>query len=165
VTASLFDDFERLVREHQRVVYQIAYGVLGNAADAEDVTQDAFVRAYSNLATLREPERFRGWVCQIVRRLALNRLRTDTRARKREELALKTDAVVDVEAIAGEREFQARVQRLIDGLPEKLREVLVLCAVEGLDSVAVSKLLGIPQGTVRSRLHLARKQLLEGLSA
>jgi len=147
------------------VVYQIAYGVLGNAADAEDVTQDAFVRAYSNLATLREPERFRGWVCQIVRRLALNRLRTDTCARKREELAFKeADAVVDVEAIAGEREFQARVQRLVGGLPEKLREVLVLCAVEGLDSAAVSKLLGIPQGTVRSRLHLARKQLLEGLS-
>jgi RNA polymerase sigma-70 factor (ECF subfamily) len=165
VTASVFDDFERLVRENQRVAYQIAYGVLGNAADAEDVTQDAFVRAYANLTSLRDPERFRGWVCQIVRRLALNRMRADTRARRREELATNDAAtVIDIEALAAEREFQTRVQREIDRLPEKLREVLLLCAVEGLESSAVGELLGIPQGTVRSRLHLARKRLLLAIS-
>jgi len=147
------------------VVYQIAYGVLGNAADAEDVTQDAFVRAYAKLVSLRDPDRFRGWVCQIVRRLALNRLRAETRARRREELAAKDAvSVVDVEALAQEREFQARVRREIDRLPAKLREVLLLCAVEGLESGAVGAMLGIPEGTVRSRLFLARKQLLAVLS-
>jgi RNA polymerase sigma-70 factor, ECF subfamily len=166
VTASTFDDFDLLVRENQRVVYQIAYGVLGNAADAEDVTQDAFVRAYAKLASLRDSERFRAWVCQISRRLALNRMRTETRARRREELAAgDATSVVDVEALAGEREFQARVQFEIDRLPENLREVLLLCAVEDMTSGAVGELLGIPEGTVRSRLHLARKRLLEVLSA
>ena len=58
VTRLSFDDFERLMRENQRVVYQIAFGVLGNAVDAEDVTQDAFVRAFEKLTSLREPERF-----------------------------------------------------------------------------------------------------------
>ncbi len=165
MTASTFDDFELLVRENQRVVYQIAYGVLGNAADAEDVTQDTFVRAYAKLAGLRDPERFRAWVCQIARRLALNRMRTEVRARRREELAAgDASAVVDVEALAGEREFQARVRLEIDRLPERLREVLLLCAVEGMSSGAVGDLLGIPEGTVRSRLHLARKRLLEVLS-
>jgi RNA polymerase sigma-70 factor (ECF subfamily) len=165
VTASAFDDFERIVRENQRVVYQIAYGVLGNAADAEDVTQDAFIRAYAKLATLRDPERFQAWVCRIVRRLAVNRIRSETRSRRREELA-SSDAViaVDIEALAEDRAFHTRVRLEIDRLPEKLREVLLLCAIEGLESSAVSKVLGIPEGTVRSRLHLARKQLLQVLS-
>jgi RNA polymerase sigma-70 factor (ECF subfamily) len=165
VTASAFDDFERLVRENQRVVYQIAYGVLGNGADAEDVTQDAFVQAYAKLTSLRDPALFRAWVCRIVRRLALNRVRAETRARRRDELAARGAVnVVDVEVLAQEREFHERVRREIERLPEKLREVLLLCALEGLESGAVGELLGIPEGTVRSRLHLARKQLLRALS-
>jgi RNA polymerase sigma-70 factor (ECF subfamily) len=165
VTQSELDYFERLVRENQRVVYQIAYGLLGNAADAEDVTQDAFVRAYAKLADLREPDRFRAWVCRIGRRLALNRIRADTRTRRREELA-PNDSVytVDVEALAEDREFQTRVQVEIGLLPRKLRDVLVLCAIEGMEPSAVASLLGIPQGTLRSRLYLARKQLLRALS-
>jgi len=168
VTQSELDDFERLVRENQRVVYQIAYSVLGNAADAEDVTQDAFVRAYAKIASLREPERFRAWVCSIGRRLALNRVRSDARTRKREERAPSDAAGAggeDVAALAEEREFQARVSTEIGRLPKKLREVLTLCAIEGLEPSEVARLLAIPQGTVRSRLHLARKQLLRGLSS
>lgn len=165
MTASAFDDFERLVRENQRVVYQVAYGVLGNAADAEDVTQDAFVRAYAKFASLRDPASFQAWICQITRRLALNRIRDDARARQREERASGTDtSIVDVEALAQEREFQLRVRSEIDRLPEKLRDVLLMCAIEGLDSSAVARVLGIPEGTVRSRLHLARKRLLRALS-
>jgi RNA polymerase sigma-70 factor, ECF subfamily len=167
VTQSELDYFEQLVRENQRVVYQIAYGLLGNAADAEDVTQDAFVRAYAKLAGLREPDRFRAWVCRIGRRLALNRIRADTRMRRREELEPSDAAlagVADVEALAEEREFQNRVQVEIDLLPQKLRDVLTLCAIEGMEPNAVARLLGIPKGTVRSRLHLARKQLLRALS-
>ncbi len=153
------------MRENQRVVFQIAFGVLGNTADAQDVTQDAFVQAYAKRANLREPVRFRAWVCTIGRRLALNRLRTNLRARKREERAAKeTVRDVDVTLIAEEREFEARVRREIDRLPDKLREAILLCAVEGLEPAAVSAMLGIPPGTVRSRLHLARKQLLRALS-
>src|SRR5271165_4777437 len=103
------------MRENQRVVFQIAFGVLGNAADAQGVTQDAFVQAYAKRVNLREPERFRAWVCTIGRRLALNRLRTNLRARKREERAAKeTVRDVDVTLIAEEREFEARVRREID---------------------------------------------------
>ncbi len=161
-----FDDFEQLVRENQRVVYHIALSVLGNAADAEDITQDAFARAYVKIATLREPEKFRAWVCQVSRRLALNRMRSDTRARKRDELASRdAEAVVDVEALVEDRDFDARVRSAIDRLAPKLREVLILCAIEGFEPSDVARLLGIPQGTVRSRLHLARKQLLGVLSA
>ena len=153
------------MRENQRVVYQIAFGVLGNASEAQDVTQDAFVQAYAKAQSLREPGRFRAWVCTIGRRLALNRLRSNVRARKREELAARDTARdVDVTQIAEEREFQTRVRDEIDRLPEKLRAVMLLCAVDGLEPTEVATMLGIPPGTVRSRLHLARKQLLRALS-
>lgn len=147
------------------MVYQVAFGVLRNASDAQDVTQDAFVRAYAKRASLRDPVRFRAWVCSIVRRLALNHLRSDTRARKREEsTAREVPGSVDVAALAEERDFLDRVRREADALPHKLRETLLLCSVEGLEPSDVAALLGIPQGTVRSRLHLARKALLRSLS-
>jgi RNA polymerase sigma-70 factor (ECF subfamily) len=153
------------MRENQRMVFQIAFGVLGNAADAQDVTQDAFVRAYAKAATLRESGRFRAWVCTIARHLALNRVRGDLRTRKREERAAReSSARVDVTVIAEEREFRERVRGEIDRLPEKLREAILLCAVEGLQPAEVGAMLGVPAGTVRSRLHAARKQLLRALS-
>jgi len=165
VTKRNFDDFERLVRENQRVVYQVAYSVLGNVADAEDVTQDAFVRAFLKLEGLRDPQRFRAWVCTIVRRLALNRVRARSRAQRREEAAA-TDAgrSVDVAALTEDREFETRVRSEIERLPEKLRDVLLLCAIEGFEPTVVAAMLGIPPGTVRSRLHLARKRLLQVIS-
>jgi RNA polymerase sigma-70 factor (ECF subfamily) len=166
VTQLSIDDFERLMRENQRVVYQIAYGVLGNSGDAEDVAQDAFVRAFEKLTSLREPERFRGWIYQITRRLALNRLRSDLRTRRREELISKNETLApSADSLAESREFESRVRREIELLPEKMREVLLLCAIEGLEASVVGEMLRIPEGTVRSRLHLARKQLLRVLSA
>jgi RNA polymerase sigma-70 factor (ECF subfamily) len=163
---ALIDGFEQLMRENRRVVFQIAFGVLGNTADAQDVTQDTFVRAYAKAATLRESGRFRAWVCTIARNLALNRVRGDLRARKREERAANENtAGVDVTVIAEERELTARVRREIDRLPEKQREAVMLCAVEGLPPVEVAAMLGISPGTVRSRLHVARKQLLRALAA
>ena len=158
------DEFERQVRENQRVVYQIAYSVVGNAADAEDVAQDTFVRAYAKLATLREPGSFRAWVCQISRRLALNRVRDESRARNRESRELVHQAPVDIATLAEDRLFAARVRREIDRLPDGLRSVMLLCAIEGLDQASVARIIGIPEGTVRSRLHLARKRLLKALS-
>jgi RNA polymerase sigma-70 factor (ECF subfamily) len=155
VTAPDFDGFEALVRENQGVVFQIAYGVLGNGADAQDVTQDVFVRAHAKLASLRDPGRFRAWVCSISRRLALNRQRA---------LDAAMPTVIDVELLAQDREFEASVNREIDRLPPKLRETLLLCAIEGLEPAGVARLLNIPPGTVRSRLFLARKALLRSLS-
>jgi len=147
------------------VVFQIAYGVLGNGEDARDITQDVFVRAYAKLASLRDPSRFRAWVCSISRRLALNRRRTETRIRKRQvALDAANPAAVDVELLAQDREFEASVYREIDRLPPKLRETLLLCAIEDLEPAGVARLLGVPPGTVRSRLFLARKALLRNLS-
>ena len=160
--ADEYADFERRVRECQRVVYQIAYSVVRNQQDAEDVAQETFARAHQKLAALREPARFRAWVTQISRRLALNRLRTNARTRRREETANSDAALrtIDIAGLAEDRMFVQRVCAAIERLPEKLREVMMLSAIQDLDGADIARILEIPEGTVRSRLHLARKQLL-----
>jgi RNA polymerase sigma-70 factor (ECF subfamily) len=159
-------EFERRLRETQRVVYQIAYGVLGNNADAEDVSQDVFLRAYRKLGGLRDPEKFRAWVARMSLRLALNHQRAADRAQRRNSSWYKNTArpAASAETEVAARDFQSRLRDEIHCLPEKLRSVLLLSAVDGLDTRKVADILGIPQGTVRSRLHSARKHLLRKFS-
>jgi RNA polymerase sigma-70 factor (ECF subfamily) len=155
-------DFERLLRETYRMVYQIAWSVLANAADAEDVTQEAFLRAYQKFSSLRDAQKFRPWVARMSWRLALNRQRADSRARGRDGAWFAVRRVSDdPETQAAGREFESCLRQNIARLPEKLRSVLLLSAVQGLDARAVAAILEIPEGTVRSRLHLARRRLLE----
>jgi len=149
------------MRESYRLVYRIAYSVLGNGADAEEVTQDAFLAAYEKIASLRDPERFRPWVARAGWRLALNRRRGTTRAMGRDGAWMAARPVSeDPEAGATGREFEARVWAQVELLPEKLKAVVLLIGVEEMDVRTVAGILKIPEGTVRSRLHLARRQLL-----
>ena len=159
-------EFERRLGETQRVVYQIAYGVLDNAADAEDVCQEVFRRAYRKIGTLREPKKFGVWVARMSRRLALNHRRSARRAQRRNDAWCEGSATqtASAETEVAKREFHSRLRVEIDRLPEKLRDVLLLSAVEGFDTRAVAGVLGTPEGTVRSRLHTARKELLRRFS-
>ncbi len=157
--------FGARVAENQRRVFQIAYGILGNSADAEEVAQEAFLRAYQKFQSLREAEKFRAWVNRIAFRLALNRQRGLRRQLTRETAwhAAGTGETVDGTRNAEERVRVERLRNEIEGLPEKLRRVLQLSIVEDMDATDVGVVLGIPAGTVRSRLHTARKLLLEAM--
>jgi RNA polymerase sigma-70 factor (ECF subfamily) len=155
--------FGERVAENQRRVFQIAYGVLRNSADAEEVAQEAFLRAYQKFDSLREAEKFRAWVNRIVFRLALNRQRGYRRRLARDTAwqVSETTAMVDGAKDAEQRVMLERLLREIGRLPEKFRSVLQLSLVEEMDAGDVGVVLGIPEGTVRSRLHTARKILLE----
>jgi len=157
--------FGARVAENQRRVFQIAYGVLGNRADAEDVAQETFLRAYRKFSSLRESEKFRAWVNRIAFRLALNRRRGLSRRLTRETSwhALETGESVDGLRDAEQRVLLDRLRNEIAALPEKLRVVLQLSIVVDMDANDVGAVLGIPAGTVRSRLHAARKLLLEAM--
>lgn len=157
--------FGARVAENQRRVFQIAYGILGNSADAEDVAQEAFLRAYQKFRSLRESENFRAWVNRIAFRLALNRQRGQRRRLTRESAwhGAGTGETVDGTRIADERVLLERLRNEIEGLPRKLRRVLQLSIVGDMDATDVAVVLGIPAGTVRSRLHTARKLLLEAM--
>jgi len=157
--------FGERIAENQRRVFQIALGILGNSADAEDVAQEAFLRAYQKFDALREAEKFRAWVNRIVFRLALNRKRGHRRRLVRDTAWQSKEAATTVDG-AKEAEKQVMLERLrgeIERLPIKLRSVLLLSLVEDMDATDVGAVLGIPPGTVRSRLHTARKLLLEGM--
>jgi RNA polymerase sigma-70 factor, ECF subfamily len=151
------------IAENQRRVFQIAYSVLGNAADAEDVAQEAFLRAFQKSGLLRDTEKFRGWVNRIVFRLALNRKRGSRRRLARDTAwqMNETRAVVDGVKDAEQQVLLDRLRREIERLPKKLRRVLQLSLVDEMDAAGVGAVLGIPAGTVRSRLHTARKLLLD----
>jgi len=156
-------DFPALVAASQRRVFQIAYGVLGDAGEAEEIAQEAFLQAYRRLASLRDPAKFRAWVGRIALRLALNRRRARGRQLVR-DTAWQAARPATLEAPGTDRLWLERVRAEIDRLPEKLRAVLLLSAVEEMEAAEVAAVLEIPPGTVRSRLHRARRLLLEALN-
>jgi RNA polymerase sigma-70 factor, ECF subfamily len=157
--------FGERIAENQRRVFQIAYSVLGNSADAEDVAQEAFLHAYQKFASLREAVKFRAWVNRIVFRLALNRRRGRLRRLTRDTAWQLTEApsLIDGAKDAEQRVMVGRLRKQIELLPEKLRSVLQLSLVEEMEAADVGAVLGIPAGTVRSRVHTARKLLLEAM--
>lgn len=150
---------EELVREHGRLVYRIAFSVLGNAADAEEVAQEVFLRAFRNLDGLRDAGKFRAWVARMSWRTAINHRRGWLRQLRRDTAWQATSTPP-----TGEAESALALRQQLARLPDKLRGVLLLSAIEGLDSPDIAAILGIPEGTVRSRLHLARRQLWKALT-
>jgi len=155
-------EFEDRLRESTTLAFRVAYGVLRHRQDAEDVAQDAFAKAYRSFTQLRDRDRFRAWLMRMTWRLAIDRWRSDRRRTAREQ-AVKNGEEPSTEEIAVSRERAERLWEAIDTLPEKLRIVVVLGAIEGHDIRTMARLLNLPEGTVKSRLYLARKGLAESL--
>jgi RNA polymerase sigma-70 factor (ECF subfamily) len=157
--------FGERIAENQRRVFQIAYSVLGNPADAEDVAQEAFLRAHQEFRSLREAEKFRWWINRIAFRLALNRQRGYRRRLARDTAwqIAESPAMIDGAKDAEKHVMLEQLRKEIERLPDKYRSVLQLSLVEEMEAADVGTVLGIPAGTVRSRAHTARKLLLEAM--
>ena len=156
-------EFEDRLRETSTLAFRVAYGVLRNRQDAEDVAQDAFAKAHRRFHQLRDRERFKGWLVRMTWRLAIDRWRSERRRTAREQAVDPPVPRPTLEQEAVDRQRAALVRSAIDDLPEKLRVVVILSAIEGHDVREVAGLLGLPDGTVKSRLFLARKGLAESL--
>jgi RNA polymerase sigma-70 factor (ECF subfamily) len=161
--------FGELVARYMRRAYYAALGLTGSHDDALDLSQEAFVRAYRARASLDPDRPFYPWLYQIVRRLCFNMQRDRrTRRRRMEEATPWLQDQADARAAASDpardverSELRSRLEVAIDALPEREREVLVLKEFEGLRYREIAELLGIPIGTVMSRLYTARKNLAE----
>ncbi len=162
-SASLRLEFEERLAECGPLAFRVARGVLRNTADAEDVAQEALLRAYRQFGRLRERTRFRAWLVRITFRLALDRARSAKRREQRETLWAQPMPRPTTEDLAASSEFQEHLAHALDELSPKLRLVLLLAAMDGHTLDEVSALLGLPIGTVKSRLFVARKQLAEKL--
>jgi RNA polymerase sigma-70 factor (ECF subfamily) len=154
--------FEELVRVQQHRVYGLALRMLGNAAEAQDVAQEAFLRAHRGLAGFRGDARLSTWLYAIVSRLCLNRLAgTERRLTRHGEEALERlpDATPRPDQALERGELEEALHRAIAELPDERRIVVVLRDVEGLAYEEIADVLDLPIGTVRSRLHRARLDL------
>jgi RNA polymerase sigma-70 factor, ECF subfamily len=164
--ASRQQEFELRLAECGPLAFRVARAVVRNEADAEDIAQEALLRAYRKFAELRDPSRFRAWVVRISFRLALDRWRSARRRERRETawaLPEMRPVPLTAEQIAAGNEFLGRLERALEALPDKARLVLVLSAIEGYTLEEVALMLEIPLGTVKSRLFFARKQLADKL--
>jgi RNA polymerase sigma-70 factor (ECF subfamily) len=162
---TLAREFEARVADSATLAFRVALGVLRHREDAEDVAQEAFLRAHRAFASLRDRERFRAWLVKVAFRLALDRQR-GARRRLRHEEAAGIEAAErgpSAEEELAREQVRENVWEAVNALPEKLRIVTVLAAIEGLALREVARLLDLPEGTVKSRLHLARKALAESL--
>ena len=165
VEPELEQEFEIRLVESSTLAFRVAFGVLRHRQDAEDVAQEAFVKAYRSFRQLRDRDRFRAWLVRMTWRLAIYRQRNDRRRASREQEHVKPSILL-TEATAEAVDARERAGHLwaaIDALPEKLRVVVVLSNIEEHDTGEVARLLGLPPGTVKSRLFLARQRLKEQL--
>ncbi len=163
--------FGLLVERYMRRAYAHALAIVGSRDDALDLSQQAFARAFRARRRLDVERPFYAWVAQILRRLCFNFLRdrqTHARAleRAREWIAAEMadrDAAGDPAAALERAQAKRRLARAIEALPAREREVLVLREFEGLSYRELADLIGIPVGTVMSRLYSARHRLAASL--
>jgi RNA polymerase sigma-70 factor (ECF subfamily) len=152
------EEFAAMVGRQARFMFRVAYSLLRNAHDAEDAVQEAFLKLYRGEAW-RQMEEERAFLAKTVWRVALDR--TTARAGQMEdvtEMELPSQGA-SPEQDAMEASERMVLRRLIDGLPEELRQALLLSAVEEMTSREVAKAIGIPEGTVRTRVMRARTEL------
>ncbi len=159
--------WDEVVREHADRVYRLAYRLSGNRADAEDLTQETFVRVFKSLAEY-QPGTFEGWLHRITTNLFLDMARRRQRIRFD---ALPEDAGDRLAATSAgpeqayhELHLDPEIQQALDALPADFRAAVVLCDLEELSYEEIAATLGIKVGTVRSRIHRGRVLLREALA-
>ncbi|MBI0317318.1 MULTISPECIES: RNA polymerase sigma factor SigE [Streptomyces violaceusniger group] len=158
--------WEEIVSTHSARVYRLAYRLTGNQHDAEDLTQEVFVRVFRSLSTYT-PGTFEGWLHRITTNLFLDMVRRRQRIRFD---ALGEDAAERLPSREpspqqhfNDTHFDADVQQALDTLAPEFRAAVVLCDIEGLSYEEIAATLGVKLGTVRSRIHRGRSHLRKAL--
>ena len=145
--------FEQLVRAYQQHVWRFLRRLLGDPTVAEDVTQETFLRVFRRLSTFTFEAKFSTWVFQIARNAGIDELRSRQRRTRLESVAPPR------RPSAAPPEARAEIEAALASLPVDLREAVVLVEVVGLRYHEVARVLGIPEGTVKSRMFSARSRL------
>lgn len=170
--------FELIMRRHNRRLFRLARSVLRNGAEAEDVVQETYVRAFARLPDFNGPDGFSAWLARIACNEALGRVRSGKRVVSLHDYAgdrdgdgeirhveAMTSSHPDPERLTGNGELRRLLEDAIDALPDDFRTVFVLRAVEGMSVAETAEALSIPPETVKTRFHRARRRLQETLGA
>jgi RNA polymerase sigma-70 factor (ECF subfamily) len=165
------DLFGVLVERYERAAYAVAYNLLRNPEDARDLAQEIFVKAYGQLATLKDAGKFSPWLCRIASRLAIDRLRVQKKNVSLPELELPEEAAshnpgttpADAQEKRDARYRLVRIREMITHLADYYRVAFILKYMEGLTNREIASFLGVPVSTIEGRLHKAREFLREKL--
>ena len=164
-------EFRDLMRAYQGAFYGLARRYCGSHEDADDVLQDAFVKVFQNLAGLSRAEAFFPWARRILINTALDHIR---RRRRGQEIEVEVENLDETpheeeherpDRRVEQREFFRRLERVLDRLPPRQREIVVLHDVDGLSTEEIARLCSCPPATVRSNLFYAREKLRRLLGA
>ncbi|HYH35603.1 MAG TPA: RNA polymerase sigma factor SigE [Nocardioides sp.] len=159
--------WDEVVERHSDRVYRLAYRLTGNRHDAEDLTQEVFVRVFRSLDTYT-PGTFEGWLHRITTNLFLDQARRRQRIRfdalSDERAGTLRSSAPAPDAAMSDRMFDDDVELALASLPPEFRAAVVLCDVEGLSYEEIADILGAKLGTVRSRIHRGRAMLRRALA-
>jgi RNA polymerase sigma-70 factor (ECF subfamily) len=160
---------EGMVHEHSRLVFRIAYSILRNHADAEDATQEVFIRVLRNKEKLADVREQKLWLAKIAWRVTLDWKKSVDRRRPADDSELILDEVsapsANAEQLVAGKQMTAFLEKMMATLPPDLREPLALSTVQELNSTQIAEVLGIPEGSVRTRLMRARTVLKQKMAA
>jgi RNA polymerase sigma-70 factor (ECF subfamily) len=159
IAAALAGDeaaFEGLIRAQSRRVYVVAYAIVQDIAEAEDIVQETFLKVHQMRGRLRDPDKFSGWLMTVIRNAARDRLRR-RRPQADEETfsALADDAAATPGSALEQEEAQAHLRRALARLPEEHRTAVTLRYLEGLDYRAIESTMGLSNGALRGILGRA----------
>lgn len=171
-------EFETLMRRHHRTVFNIAYRLTGNRDDAEDLTQEAFIRAFRFFDRYNRDMPFENWMYRIVNNAFIDMLRRKPKLQVQsldQPLSLQDsdrdvqfeipDAASNPETIVMSEELEDYIQRALDALPPDFRTTVVLADIQGLSYEEIAEAMHCSLGTVRSRLHRGRRFLRQRIEA
>jgi RNA polymerase sigma-70 factor (ECF subfamily) len=161
--------FSRLIDTYKNMVYNLAYRMSNNSQEAEDISQEAFLRAFQSLARFNPSYKFSTWLYQITLNIIRDRLKkkelnyvsldTPIETDDSEFYPQPADLTNNPEQIIAQKESRQAIQQAIYSLPLKYREVLVLRHLQDLSYIEIANILKLPAGTVKIRLYRAREQL------
>lgn len=165
-----------IVEKHKRHVYRLAFQITKNHEDANDVMQDTFLKVYESIHSFRKESAFETWLYRIVVNQAINLVKRRERRREaplsgttetqiRSELKRASNFRNNPHLSVERKELQRQVTQAVNSLPIKHRMVVILHEFEGLTHPKIASILNCSEGTVRSRLHYARKKLRERLKS
>lgn len=164
---AMMPSWDELVRQHADRVYRLAYRLSGNQHDAEDLTQETFIRVFRSVQNY-QPGTFEGWLHRITTNLFLDMVRRRARIRMEalpEDYERVPADAPNPEQIYHDARLGPDLQAALDSLPPEFRAAVVLCDIEGLSYEEIGATLGVKLGTVRSRIHRGRQALRDYLAA
>lgn len=164
-----------LVERYERRIYHVVYGMVRSPEDAKDLAQDAFIKAFQNLHRFRLESKFYTWLCRIAMNVAIDHLRKQKHRRHSEfddsrggsegaQVVRLHSAKDDPAANVARSQLNKTIMDAVEALPDDQKQVLILRELEDMPYKEIAEVLGIPEGTVMSRLYYARRRLQEMLA-